>query len=132
MPMACRDGNQLRAIVVGLPSCFSAQFFCLRWHTLEILPVGNDSVRTTLHNIRLVGAESVRRVDGKLQVESFKTHEETIERIREIRASFCIQPERAYDPENANSDENGYVWVIAVTLHKDAETLYLCTDGCIR
>ena len=22
--------------------------------------------------------------------------------------------------------------VIAVTLHKDAETLYLCTDGCIR
>ena len=41
-----------------------------------------------LHNIRLVVAESARRidrklqrVDRKLQVESFKTREETIERI---------------------------------------------------
>ena len=81
---------------------------------------------------RLVGAECARRVDEKLQIESFKTREETIERIREIRASLSIEPERGHDPEDPNTDENGHVWVIAVTLHKDAETLYLCTDGCIR
>ena len=67
-----------------------------------------------------------------MQVESFKTREEAIERIREIRASLCIQPERARDPEDPNADENGYVWVIAVTLNKEAETLYLCSNGCIR
>ena len=67
-----------------------------------------------------------------MQPESFKTREEAIRRIWEIRASLSIQPERAYDPEDANSDENGYVWVIAVTLNKEAETLYLCTNGCIR
>jgi flagellar basal body rod protein FlgC len=80
----------------------------------------------------LVGAESARRVDRKLQVESFKTREQAIERIREIRASLSIQPERAHDPEDPNADENGYVWVILVSLHKDAEPLYVCTDGCIR
>ena len=75
------------------------------------------------------GGRIRKRVDGNLQVESFKTHEE---RIREIRAFLSIQPERAYDPADPNADEDGYVWVIAVTLHKDAETLYLCTNGCIR
>ena len=71
-------------------------------------------------------------VDTKLQVESFKTREETMEKIIEIRASLSIQPERMYDPEDPNADENGYVWVISVSLHKDDETLHLCTDGCIR
>ena len=67
-----------------------------------------------------------------MQMESFKTREQAIERIWEIRASLSIQPERAYDPEDPNADENSYVWVIAVTLNKEAETLYLCTNGCIR
>ena len=67
-----------------------------------------------------------------MEVESFKTCEEATERIREIRASLSIQPERARDRENPNADENGYVWVIAVTMNKEAETLYLCTNGCIR
>ena len=67
-----------------------------------------------------------------MQVESFETREQAIERIREIRASLSIQPEKARDPEDPNADRNGYVWVISVTLHKDADTLYLCTDGCIR
>ena len=73
-----------------------------------------------------------RMVDRKMQVESFKTREETVERIWEIRASLSIQPENVHDPEDPNADENGYLWVISVSLHKDAETLYLCTDGCIR
>ena len=71
-------------------------------------------------------------MDGKLQVASFKTCEETLERISEIRASISIEPEKAHDPEDPNADEDGYVWVIAVSLHKDAETLHLCTDGSMR
>ena len=82
--------------------------------------------------VRLVGTESARRVDWELQVESFKTREEAVERIWELLASLSIQPEKVHDPEDPNADENGYVWVISVCLHKDAETLYLCTDGCIR
>jgi hypothetical protein len=55
-----------------------------------------------------------------------------MKRIWEIRASLSIEPEREYDPEDSNADENGYVWVISVTTSKDADKLYLCTDGSVR
>jgi flagellar basal body rod protein FlgC len=77
-------------------------------------------------------ARTTRTVGVKLQVESFLTLEQATERVRELRTSLSIQPERALNPEDPNADEKGYVWVISVCLHKNAETLYLCTDGGIR
>lgn len=67
-----------------------------------------------------------------MQVESFKTRELAMKRIDEIRESLSIQPEKAHDSEDPNADEAGHVWVISVSLHKDADKRYLCTDGCFR
>ena len=67
-----------------------------------------------------------------MQVESFKTLDLAMKRINEIRASFSIQPEKAYDSEDSNADETGHVWVISVSLNEDADKLYLCTDGGFR
>jgi flagellar basal body rod protein FlgC len=67
-----------------------------------------------------------------MKVVSFKTCKEAMERIEEVRPWFSIQPDRVYDPEDPNADAEGYVWVISVSLHKDADNLYLCTDGNIR
>ena len=69
-----------------------------------------------------------------MQIESFKTREQAMGRIKEILASFTfsIQPEKEYDPEDLNADVKGYVWVISVSVHENPDKLYLCTDGCFR
>lgn len=67
-----------------------------------------------------------------MQVESFKTRKQAMERIKELKTSLSIKPEKGYDPEDPNADETGHLWVISVSLHKNDETLYLCTDGCLR
>jgi flagellar basal body rod protein FlgC len=64
-----------------------------------------------------------------LKVATFKTREEAMERIKELQPLFSIQPERVFDPEDPNADAEGYIWVISVSLHKDADKLYVCTDG---
>ena len=53
---------------------------------LEILPVGNDAVHKTLHNIRFVGAESARRVDRNVR------HME--ERLTAVSCTICNRPVR--------------------------------------
>jgi len=55
-----------------------------------------------------------------------------MKRINEIRASFSIHLEKVNDSEDPNADETGHVWVISVSLNKDADKLYLCTDGGFR
>jgi flagellar basal body rod protein FlgC len=55
-----------------------------------------------------------------------------MECVKEIKSSHCVQPEKEYDPEDPNADREGYVWVISLSLHEDADNLYLCTDGCFR
>ena len=67
-----------------------------------------------------------------MQIESFKTRKQAIDRIKEIQASFSIQPEKEHDPEDPNANANGYVWVISVSDHGNPDKLYLCTDGCFR
>ena len=57
---------------------------------------------------------------------------ERIEEVQRVQPRFCIQPDRVYDPEDPNANAEGYVWVISVFLRKDADKLYLCTDGNIR
>ena len=52
-----------------------------------------------------------------------------MERIKELQPRFRIKPERVFDSEDPNADAEGYVWVVSVSLHKDADKLYLCTDG---
>ena len=54
-----------------------------------------------------------------------------MERIEEVQPWFSIQADRVFDPEDPNADAEGYVWVISVSVHKDADKLYLCTDGNI-
>jgi flagellar basal body rod protein FlgC len=67
-----------------------------------------------------------------LKVASFKTRAEAMERIEEVHPWFSLQPDRVYDPEDPNANSEGYVWVASVSLHKDADKLYLCTDGNIH
>jgi flagellar basal body rod protein FlgC len=67
-----------------------------------------------------------------VQVEAFKASKLAIERMREIQRSWRVQVEKVRDPKNPNANGHGYVWVISVTVHNNAETLYLCTDGCLR
>ena len=67
-----------------------------------------------------------------MSVETFKSRKLAIERMKEIQRACSVQVEKVHDPEDPNANGHRYVWVISVTLHKDAETLYLCTDGCIR
>jgi flagellar basal body rod protein FlgC len=55
-----------------------------------------------------------------------------MERSKEVQPWFSIQPDRVYDPEDPNANAEGYVWVASVSPHKDADKLYLCTDGNIR
>jgi flagellar basal body rod protein FlgC len=55
-----------------------------------------------------------------------------MERIKEVQPWFSLQPDRVYDPKDPNANAEGYVWVISLSLHKDADNLYLCTDGNIR
>jgi flagellar basal body rod protein FlgC len=64
-----------------------------------------------------------------LKIATFKTREEAMERIKEVQSLFSIQPDREFDPEDPNADAEGYIWVISVSLHKDADKLYVCTDG---
>ena len=87
---------------------------------------------TVLHIGFGSNAEPTTGSHWELQVESFKTLELATKRINEIRASLSIQPEKAYDPEDPNADETGHVWVLSVSLHGDADKLYICTDGCLR
>jgi flagellar basal body rod protein FlgC len=68
----------------------------------------------------------------RIEVASFKTRELAIERIKEDQPGFSLQPVEEYDPEDPNANAEGYVWVISVSLHKDADNLYLCADGNIR
>ena len=65
-------------------------------------------------------------------VKTFKTRNLAMERMKEIQRSCSVRVEKAHDPEDPNANGQGYVWVISGTLQEDAETLYLCTDGCIR
>lgn len=67
-----------------------------------------------------------------MQAESFRTRKLAIERIKEIKASLSIQPEKGYDPEDPNADETGHVWVISISLGTNDEVVYLCTDGSFR
>jgi flagellar basal body rod protein FlgC len=64
-----------------------------------------------------------------LRVASFKTREEAMERIKEVQPLLSIKPERVFDSEDPKADAEGYVWVISVSPHSDADKLYLCTDG---
>jgi len=64
-----------------------------------------------------------------MRVASFKTREAAMERIKEVQPRFSIKPDRVFDPEDPNADAEGYIWVISVSLHKDADKLYVCTDG---
>jgi hypothetical protein len=79
-----------------------------------------------------VRTQSAGKSRWKLQIESFKTHKQAMDRIKEIRASLSIQPEKERDPEDPNADTQGYVWVISVSLPKNPDKLYLCTDGHFR
>jgi flagellar basal body rod protein FlgC len=65
----------------------------------------------------------------RMRVASFKTREEAMERIKEVQTSLNIRPERVFDSEDPKADAEGYIWVISVSLHKDADKLYVCTDG---
>jgi flagellar basal body rod protein FlgC len=64
-----------------------------------------------------------------LKVASFKTREEALERIKEVQARVSIRPDRVFDPEDPKADAEGYIWVISMSLHRDADKLYVCTDG---
>jgi hypothetical protein len=64
-----------------------------------------------------------------MRVASFKTREEAMERIKDVQPWFSIKPDRVFDPEDPNADAEGYKWVISVSLNKDADKLYVCTDG---
>jgi flagellar basal body rod protein FlgC len=68
----------------------------------------------------------------EMKVASFKTRTAAMERIKEMQPWSSMQPDRVQDPEDPNANTKGYVWVISVSLHKDADKLYLCTDGNIR
>lgn len=65
-----------------------------------------------------------------LQVQTFRTRQLALERIENIQT--FIRPEKVYDPEDPNADPTGYVWVISISLHPNADALHLCTDGYIR
>ena len=67
-----------------------------------------------------------------MKVASFRTRKLAMERIKEMRPGLSIQPERAYDPEDPNANTKGHLWVISVSLHEDADKLYVCTDGKVR
>jgi hypothetical protein len=62
-----------------------------------------------------------------MKVASFKTPEAAMERIKEVQPLFSIKPERVFDSEDPNADAEGYIWVISVSLHKDADKLYVGT-----
>jgi len=64
-----------------------------------------------------------------MRVASFKTREAAMKRIKEVQPLIIIKPERVFDSEDPNADAEGYIWVISVSLHKDADKLYVCTDG---
>ena len=66
--------------------------------------------------------------EAELKVASFETREEAMERIEEVQPRFTIEPDRVFDPEDPNADAEGYKRVISVSLNKDADKLYLCTD----
>ena len=66
-----------------------------------------------------------------MKVASFKTCTLAMERIKEVQPWFSIQPDRVFDPEDPNADAEGYIWVISLSLHKDADKLYVCNDGNI-
>jgi hypothetical protein len=67
-----------------------------------------------------------------LRVDSFRTREEAIERIKELVPGLNARPEREYDPKDPNADAKGYTWVISVSSGPNADKLYLCTDGYFR
>lgn len=67
-----------------------------------------------------------------MQIKSFRTRKEAIERINEMQFWLRVRPERVHDPEDPNADVDGTVWIISVLLQEDADKLYVCTDGCIR
>jgi flagellar basal body rod protein FlgC len=67
-----------------------------------------------------------------LQIASFKTREQAMECVKELKSSHRVQPEKEYDPEDPNADREGYVWVISLSLDQDADKMYLCIDGCFR
>jgi hypothetical protein len=62
-----------------------------------------------------------------MKVASSKTREAAMERIKEVQPLFSIEPERVFDSEDPNADAEGYIWVISVSLHKDADKLYVGT-----
>jgi hypothetical protein len=72
---------------------------------------------------------AIRPGGGLLQLQTFKTREEALERIKEVQARVSIRPDRVFDPEDPKSDAEGYKWVISMSLHQDADKLYVCTDG---
>ena len=67
-----------------------------------------------------------------MQVETFKTRKLAMERIKEMQFCLSVQPEKATDPEDPNANGHGDVWIISVSLHQNADNLYVCTDGKVR
>jgi hypothetical protein len=55
-----------------------------------------------------------------------------MERIKEMQFCLSVQPEKANDPEDPNANGHGDVWIISVSLHQNADNLYVCTDGKVR
>jgi hypothetical protein len=67
----------------------------------------------------------------KMKVQTFATRRQATERIKQIQATF-IRPEKMYDPEDANADKTGHVWIISMSGEPDSDKLYLCENGYIR
>jgi hypothetical protein len=67
-----------------------------------------------------------------LQVLTFNTREAAMAYINENGVCLTIEPEKGYDPDDPNADDEGNVWVIAVTTRTDSDRLYMCSNGCIR
>jgi hypothetical protein len=131
MPIARIESNQTAPIQKFLPRGFEAG---------QVSSFGN----TPSDNIE--GVERAKRVEFRslrrysdckkeqltnLQVQTFRTRQQAIERIKAIQATL-IRPEKVYDPEDPNADGNGYVWVISMSSDGSDDKSYLCSDGFIR
>lgn len=97
------------------------------------LLASNDSLNDAVENgLERKYSDCKKGPYWEVQVESFKTRQQAMERIKEIKASLSIQAEKGYDSDDPNADETGHVWVISISLCNGDDAMYLCTDGLIR